>query len=330
MSGVSPLNQRRWAPLISLLITAVLAVVVMFFHLLPGLLALCLAHVLTLAVARQLRSAWAAALVMVAMALVLGVGVWQLVGVGGSVLAQYQALLQHMAHTVLEIRNKLPPDLAAHLPDGLESIQAAIAAYLQSQARELAGMGTAVLEGVLLAVVGWLVGALTVGTQAPATSKPLAVALRLRGRRFLAAFRQIVVAQFWIASFNASCTAVFLGLALPSFGVHMPYTVALVIFTFLAGLIPIVGNLLCNVVLTVVGVAVSPLVGLTCLVFLVVIHKAEILINAKVVGKQTRTATWELLVVLFVSEAVMGLQGLVAGPLLYAYLKRELHDTGWI
>lgn len=330
MSGVSVHDQRRWSPAISFVIALLLAVVVMFFHLLPGLLALCLALVLTQAVAQRLHSTWAAALVMVVMAFVLGLGVWVLVGFGGSVLAQYQALLQHLAHTVMEIRNKLPPELAAHLPEGLESIQAEIAAYLQSQAHALAGVGTAVLEGVVLAIVGWLIGAIMVGTPTPPVGKPLGRALRLRGARFLSGFRQIVVAQFWIAAFNASCTAVFLLAVLPLAGVHMPYAPALIVFTFVAGLIPIVGNLLCNVVLTVVGVAISPLVGLSCLIFLVVIHKAEILINAKVVGKQTRTATWELLIVLFVSEAVFGLQGLVAGPLLYAYIKRELFDTGWI
>ena len=40
---------------------------------------------------------------------------------------------------------------------------------------------------------------------------------------------------------------------------YQPYTMALILLTFLAGLIPIVGNLICNGVLTLVGLSVSPL-----------------------------------------------------------------------
>jgi len=110
----------------------------------------------------------------------------------------------------------------------------------------------------------------------------------------------------------------------------MPYAASLVGLTFVAGLIPIVGNLLCNGVLTMVGVSVSPPVGLACLLFLVSIHKFEYVINAKVVGKRTHTAAWELLCVMFAGEALFGVAGLVAAPLYYAYLKRELLRAGLI
>jgi predicted PurR-regulated permease PerM len=110
----------------------------------------------------------------------------------------------------------------------------------------------------------------------------------------------------------------------------MPYAATLVGLTFLAGLIPIVGNLLCNSVLTIAGVSVSPAVGLTCLLFLVAIHKFEYVINAKIVGQRTNTAAWELLCVMFIGEAIFGVAGLVAAPLYYAYTKRELLDAGLI
>ncbi len=65
----------------------------------------------------------------------------------------------------------------------------------------------------------------------------------------------------------------------------------------------------------------SPITALACLAFLVLIHKAEYLINAKVVGSRTQMAVWELLAVMFVAEAVSGPAGLVAAPLFYAYLQ---------
>ena len=92
----------------------------------------------------------------------------------------------------------------------------------------------------------------------------------------------------------------------------------------MAGLVPIVGNLLCNTVITIVGLSVSPLAAAACLGFLILIHKAEYVINARVVGQRTHMAVWELLTVMFVAEAVFGPAGLVAAPLFYAYLKKEL------
>jgi predicted PurR-regulated permease PerM len=244
--------------------------------------------------------------------------------------AQYEALLQHLAGTVLEIRQKLPPNLAAHLPDELVAAQAWLAAYLQSQARALTGFGSAGLQGGLLAYVGLVVGALIVGTPGVQHPAPLRAAARVRARHFISAFRQIVVAQFWIATFNAVCTAAFLFGALPLLEVHIPYSGMLVALTFFAGLIPIVGNLLCNGVLTLAGMSVAPMVGLACLMFLIAIHKFEYVINAKVVGKRTGTTAWELLTVMFVGEAIFGVAGLVAAPLYYAYVKRELLEAGLV
>ena len=73
-----------------------------------------------------------------------------------------------------------------------------------------------------------------------------------------------------------------------------------------------------------VALSVSPVTALACLAFLIIIHKAEYVINAKVVGSRTQMRVWELLAVMFVAEAVFGPAGLVAAPLFYAYLKKEL------
>lgn len=321
----------------SYILAALLCTAVLVYGLLPGLLAVCLGFLFTSAlVGRQRRRgprlspAWAAALVITMPIVALTALFANARGVAFGAVAQYQALLHHLAGTVLEIRQKLPPDLASHLPDELLAAQSWLVEYLQSQAHALTGFGTAGLRGSLLVYVGLVVGALMVGTQGPATRGPLRSALRQRGIDFMTAFRQIVVAQFWIAAFNACCTAAFLWLALPLAGVSIPYSATLVGLTFVAGLVPIVGNLLCNSVLTIAGVSVSPTVGLACLLFLVAIHKFEYFINAKMVGRRTNTAAWELLTVMFIGEAVFGVAGLVAAPLYYAYTKRELQDSGLI
>ena len=321
----------------SYILALALCLATLVFGLLPGLLSVCLGFLLSDALVGpqrlrgpRLSPAWAATAVIV-LPVIAFVGLaFNAKGVVFGAMAQYQALLHHLAGTVLEIRQKLPPDLASHLPDELLAAQTWLVEYLQSQAHALTGWGTAGLRGLLLVYVGLVVGALMKGTHAPDSRGPLRLALRKRGGDFMQAFRQIVVAQFWIAAFNAACTAAFLWIALPLAGVSMPFAASLVGLTFVAGLIPIVGNLLCNSVLTVAGVSVSPAVGLACLLFLVAIHKFEYFINAKVVGKRTNTAAWELLTVMFIGEAIFGVAGLVAAPLYYAFAKRELQDIGLI
>lgn len=321
----------------SYLLAITLCLAVLVYGLLPGLLATCLGYLFASGMigtqrrrGPHLNPFWAAAVVVTLPVVALCILFANAKGVAFGALAQYQSLLRHLAGTVLEIRQKLPPDLAAHLPDELLAAQSWLVDYLQSQAHALSGFGTTGLRGGLLVYVGLVVGALIVGTQAPATSGPLRSALRQRGSDFMNAFRQIVVAQFWIAAFNAACTATFLWFALPLTGVHIPYSATLVGLTFVAGLVPIVGNLLCNSVLTIAGVSISPTVGLVCLLFLVVIHKFEYVINARVVGKRTNTAAWELLTVMFIGEAIFGVAGLVAAPLYYAFAKRELFEAGLI
>ncbi|MGQ0710984.1 MAG: AI-2E family transporter [Rhodoferax sp.] len=315
----------------------VLALFAMHAGLLAGVLAVCTAVLLTqgLGAAVQklhprLGRSHAAALV---------IAVWLLLTVALLARAkgwlfgftdQYPALLRHLGATVLEIRQKLPAEIAVQLPDGLEPLQAWLAHYLQSRAAAITGMGTRVLHVLLLVFAGLVVGALVVGTPRAPQAGVLAQAMRVRGQRFMQAFTQIVVAQFWIAVFNTACTALFLLALLPAFGTQMPYAGQLIAITFVTGLVPIVGNLVCNSIMTLAGLSVSVGVGLACLAFLVLIHKIEILINAKVVGQRTQTAAWELLLVIFAAEAAWGMAGLVAGPLLYAYAKQELQHYGWL
>ena len=293
----------------------------MLAGLLPGLLFACLGFLVTRWLAKLLarlhrppRMAprlprWAqvlaAAMVMVAPLALLLLGLSHSRSFLSEAPLQYRELLDYVARTVLEMRQKLPPDLAALLPAGTAEVQRTIANYLGAKAGMLALAGRAWLGGVLHAYVGLLIGALAavrphIGTQ----QRPLAQQLHLRITRFGEAFRQIVAAQFWIAAFNTLLTAAFLLFVLPLWDLALPYTPALITLTFVAGLVPIVGNLVCNAVITIVGLSVSPGAAAACLAFLVLIHKAEYVINAKVVGQRTHMGVWELLSVMFVAEAV--------------------------
>jgi len=140
--------------------------------------------------------------------------------------AQYRELLAFLARTVLELRDHLPPDIGAQLPEGAVEIQRAMAGYLASKAGTLATTGRAWLSGLLFAYVGLLIGALAAARPSVPGLKPLSAQLHLRVERFGETFRQIVVAQFWIALFNTFLTAMFLLVVLPLLGVWLARGIA--------------------------------------------------------------------------------------------------------
>jgi predicted PurR-regulated permease PerM len=83
-------------------------------------------------------------------------------------------------------------------------------------------------------------------------------------------------------------------------------------------------------VLVVVGLSHSLHVAIASLVFLITIHKLEYFLNAKIIGAHIDARAWELLAAMLVMEAVFGVPGVIAAPVLYAYLKRELDETGLV
>ena len=324
-----------------LLMTGAL-LLVMWQGLLPGLLCACVGFLLTRALANgitrlqrktpgSLPEKWvlnlSAAIIMLAPLLLLSGALSQTRYYVVDAPQQYRELLDYLARTVLQLREKLPADLSAQLPQGAAEIQHIIANYLANKAGTLAMAGKAWLAGILHAYVGLLIGSLAAVRPRTPPVAPLSRELHSRISMLGESFRQIVAAQFWIALFNTMLTALFLLFILPLWNMALPYTPALITLTFVAGLVPIVGNLLCNVVLTLVGLSVSPMAAAACLAFLILIHKAEYVINAKVIGQRTHMGVWELLSVMFVAESVFGPAGLVAAPLFYAYLKKELHHA---
>jgi predicted PurR-regulated permease PerM len=160
--------------------------------------------------------------------------------------------------------------------------------------------------------------------------QPLAAALTERAGRLAEAFRRIVFAQVRISAINTLLTAIYLAVVLPLLGIHLPLTKTMIALTFVAGLLPVIGNLVSNTVIVVVSLAHSPQVAMGSLAFLVVVHKFEYFLNARIVGARISAQSWELLLAMLVMEAAFGLPGLVAAPIYYAWLKQELVDAGLV
>jgi predicted PurR-regulated permease PerM len=160
--------------------------------------------------------------------------------------------------------------------------------------------------------------------------RPLAERMRRQAGRLASAFRRVVFAQFWISSINTFATWLYLGVVLPAFGVDLPLVKALVAITFVVGLLPIIGNLISNTAIIIVSLSQGLPVVVASFVYLVVIHKLEYFLNARIVGSYINARAWELLVAMLAMEAAFGIPGLIAAPIFYAYFKEELHEKGLV
>lgn len=246
----------------------------------------------------------------------------------GSLRGEFDGLFEKLVSVLNNWRALLPEFLAAKVPSD-SGVHDLLVEQVKNSAGLLATLGKTWLGGLVQVIVGVIVGVLLVLDGQP-RELGLARAIRERATIFIETFRSIVTAQFVIALINTAFTALYLFVLLPVVDVNMPYALALTLLTFVAGLLPIVGNLLCNVVLTLVSLSVGPGVALASLSFLILVHKLEYLINSAIVGGKTNISVWEMLLAIFIGEILFGVAGLVAAPLFYAYFKRELKQLPYL
>ncbi|OYZ55776.1 MAG: hypothetical protein B7Y21_13865, partial [Hydrogenophilales bacterium 16-61-112] len=218
---------------------------------------------------------------------------------------------------------------AAWLPQGDDSaIRAGLVEWLRTHALEIRQYSGNAGRAVLHFIIGLIIGSFIALREASPqqTLAPLASALCERVNRLSDAFHRVVFAQVRISALNALLTGVYLFVVLPAFGVQLPFTKTMIVVTFLVGLLPVIGNLISNSVIVIISLSHSLQVAAGSLAFLVVIHKLEYFVNARIIGEQIKARAWELLIAMLVMEAAFGLQGVIAAPIIYAYIKKELSD----
>jgi predicted PurR-regulated permease PerM len=236
------------------------------------------------------------------------------------------ALTDQVQRILTDARTRLPPWLVENLPGNPDELKVMAKYWLDQHSKEVQHVGQEATHVFVRVLVGMVIGALVSLREGQRVQhlKPFAGALLERVVRFAEAFRKIIFAQVRISALNTSLSAVFLLVALPIFGIHLPLAKTLIAITFLAGLLPIVGNLISNSLIVIVSLSISIYAAIAALVFLVVVHKLEYFLNARIVGSEIHARAWELLLAMIVMEAAFGLTGLVAAPFYYAYIKAEL------
>ncbi|MBS1154419.1 MAG: family transporter [Proteobacteria bacterium] len=233
-------------------------------------------------------------------------------------------MLRQLESINVALRQDLPSWLVTRLPDDMEGWRIAINEWASGHIVELQDIGTRaghILAQILIAMV---IGAMISLRLYPQAQAPFAAALQARCHYLSSAFRNIVFAQIRISALNTFFTSCYLVILLPAFGYSLPLVKSLIVLTFFAGLLPVVGNLISNTAIVLVSLSVAPGVAASSLLYLVVIHKLEYFLNARIIGGRIAARAWELLLAMLILEAIFGLQGVVAAPVFYAYLKDEL------
>jgi predicted PurR-regulated permease PerM len=323
------------------LLTGAALVLILSLHLLPALLAGLLVYELVHILAPRLQvvrihqeygKLVAVALLATVVALGIVLAIIGIVAFLRSEAGSLPRLLKQMADILDSWRAGLPASLSAYLPEDIDALKDLLVEELRGHAGALQTLGAEAGRAGAHILIGLGIGALISLHEAHAGEPlgPLARSLQERAVRLSEAFRRIVFAQVRISALNTGLTALYLGVILPLFGAHLPFTKTIIVVTFFVGLLPVVGNLFSNTIIVVVSLSVALAVAIASLMFLVVIHKLEYFLNAHIVGTQIHARAWELLLAMLVMEAAFGIVGVIAAPIYYAYVKDELVSQGLI
>jgi predicted PurR-regulated permease PerM len=230
------------------------------------------------------------------------------------------------------LRASMPAWADAYIPDSVDSAKIAVVDALKKYSADLSAVGKGTVRLFAHVLIGVVVGAMLAwGEFGPASSyRPLSRELLGRFSSLRLAFEQEVFSQIQISLLNTILTAAYLKILPPLAGVHLPFTNALIGFAFVAGLIPIFGNLVSNGVIVLISLGASVHAAIASLVFLALIHKLEYFANARIVGRNIQAKAWEIIIAMVAMESLFGITGVAVAPILYAYAKAELGRAGLI
>lgn len=334
VKAISKLDIAAW------LIMASAMMYVLKFNLVPGLLAgmivFELVHVLAPYIAQRFPG-YISKVIAVGLLAVVIVGALTLLGLGLTAFFRSDSgsltnLIARMAQIIEDSRQILPGWIDERLPADAVVLQQMTTQWLRDNASSLQFLGKEAGRYAAHIIIGMIIGGMLALREAITDDlyKPFARTMVKRVTLFGEAFRNIVFAQVRISAINTVFTSIYLIIILPLMGIDLPFTKTMIAITFIVGLLPVIGNLVSNTVIVIVSMSHSLAVAIGSLFFLVIIHKFEYFLNARIVGGQIRANAWELLIAMVVMEVAFGIPGVVAAPIYYAYIKSELRNRDLI
>lgn len=241
---------------------------------------------------------------------------------------QLEDFEQNIYQLFQQFKTQVPSFLGKYIPDDMLEFKDNLISLVKKSSADIVQLTSNSAKLFTHIIIGLILGALVafslLSQDREPSKKPLIIALKARLSTFAKIFSLVIFAQVKIALVNTILTAIYFFAILPLFDINMPYGKTMVLLTFLLGLIPIIGNLMVNVIVVAISLTLSFKVAIASLVFLILVHKLEYYINAKVVGGHLKISIWELLIAMIVLESLFGIMGVVLGPVVYGYLKEEL------
>lgn len=218
----------------------------------------------------------------------------------------------------------LSPNMVHILPHNIDNIKAELLSFIQSNLITIRNFSKGATHTLITMILGMIIGIMIASSDYIESDKPLINSFRNKMTNMIESFEHVVIAQAGIALFNTIMTSIYLLVIMPLFDIQFPFTKTIIVLTFFVGLIPIIGNIIVNAIVLVIGLSVSVSVGVAAFLYLIAIHKFEYFLNAKIIGKRIQARAFELLISMILLESVFGIIGLIAAPILYAYIKKEL------
>jgi len=132
-------------------------------------------------------------------------------------------------------------------------------------------------------------------------------------------FKMVMGGQLVISAINTAITALMI------FMLGLPNAAVLILLVFLFGLLPIIGNLISNTILTATALATAGVFeAAMCLGLLVGIHKLEYFLNSKIIGDIVKLPMTVTLFALVIVEIVLGAFEMILAIPLVLFLRHEM------
>lgn len=228
------------------------------------------------------------------------------------------------------VKDIIPASISSYIPETADVLKHQLIMKIEENKDVISVMGLGFFHKFASFIIGLIIGCMLSFSKIkePDCYPPLTKHILKRLINLKNSFNLVVFAQVKISFINTVFTGVYLAVILPIFGVHLPLIKTMILITFLAGLIPVLGNILSNTILVIVSLGTSLEVAMFSLIFLIVIHKLEYFLNAKIIGDKIQAIYWELVIAIVLMEVIFGIAGAITAPIIYAYIKKECKDVG--
>ncbi|MCV2525722.1 MAG: hypothetical protein N4P95_01575, partial [Candidatus Lightella neohaematopini] len=189
------------------------------------------------------------------------------------------SIINNINYIFLNIKRHIPKFLLIFLPNNIEDLKSKIILLLESNLVVIRDMIRAIIRILLTIFIGIIIGAI-ISLNKPNNNYSYFISQLNKRIHFLSlAFHNVIIAQIRISLVNTLLTAVMIIIILPIFNIFIPLKKILITSTFLLGLIPIIGNLISNILIIFSSLSVSLTVGVIILIYLIIIHKLEYVLN---------------------------------------------------